>query len=160
MGGDGDDAMGGGAAHDLLRGGAGNDAIGAGDGNDTAHGDDGDDFIGGGAGDDLLVGGDGADTLNGGEGRDTLVGGAGADVFVFNLADPTGPGNELVRDFELGEDMIRLIGHAGGFDALEITGMDVPTLDFSGVLVSTGELSFLIDGVEVADLSAADFTFL
>ena len=160
MGGDGDDAMGGGAAHDLLRGGAGNDAIGAGDGNDTAHGDDGDDFIGGGAGDDLLMGGDGADTLNGGEGRDTLVGGAGTDVFVFNLADPTGPGNELVRGFELGEDMIRLIGHAGGFDALEITGMDVPTLDFSGVLVSTGELSFLIDGVEVADLSAADFTFL
>jgi Ca2+-binding RTX toxin-like protein len=56
----------------------------------------------------ILLGGNGADTLEGRGGNDTLHGGAGDDIFVFG----PGQGQDVVRGFETGFDMIRVSGFA------------------------------------------------
>lgn len=141
----GDDWLQGGEGNDMLVGGAGADRLDGGAGIDTARYSDSDAAVrvdlalglsqGGHAegdsmagienlqgsnwgdqlrGDDRanrLFGRDGDDLLDGAGGNDTLVGGAGADTFVF------GSGQDVVKDFDLAEDMLRLqLGPA--FDSL------------------------------------------
>ncbi len=65
------------------------------------------DYISGAAGNDTLSGGVGSDWLFGGEGSDTLNGGAGADFFVVKDSIT---GTDLIEDFSLGEDYLRLEG--------------------------------------------------
>jgi hypothetical protein len=88
IGGDGADALTGGAAadaliglggNDYLNGGGGTDLIDGGAGNDAAYGLGGDDVMVGGTGRDILNGGAGDDRLSGEDGADVLSGGAGAD---------------------------------------------------------------------------------
>jgi Ca2+-binding RTX toxin-like protein len=88
-GGDGDDALAGGAASDQLSGGAGDDSLSGAAGDDRLSGEVGGDFAEGVGGADTLVGGDGDDILaggggsgdvvTGGDGRDLAYGGAGDD---------------------------------------------------------------------------------
>lgn len=108
---DGDDLMRGGEHDDILYGGLGNDIVGGGKGADILYGDEGNDILKGGPGNDILRGGlgndilrgsFGDDTLVGGEGNDILWGGEGQDIFVFFDAS----GNDTIRDFEIGLDMI------------------------------------------------------
>ncbi len=68
---------------------------------------------------EYLIGFSGDDTLTGGEGNDTFIGGEGNDQFIF----ATGSGDDIITDFEVGEDIIVL--EAG----LTITGIAEETYD-------------------------------
>ncbi|NJN20105.1 MAG: hypothetical protein HC812_01475 [Leptolyngbya sp. RL_3_1] len=114
LGGDGDDVLRGdgntrksdsggrNGGDDIIRGGAGNDRIGGKSGNDILFGDAGDDAIWGDDGDDILRGGLGNDRLTG----DDFSGGQGADIFVL----AAGEGTDTIVDFEIGIDLIGLVG--------------------------------------------------
>ena len=78
--GEGDDYGSGGADRDYLDGGEGDDTLSGGTGDDTAYGLDGDDAVTGGDGADYLEGGAGDDTVAGGDGADVLSGGADDDA--------------------------------------------------------------------------------
>ena len=101
-GGAGKDTLNGGAGNDLLNGGAGNDNLSGGIGKDTLDGGAGNDLLYGREGNDSLSGGAGKDTLHGGIGDDTLTGGKGNDLFIYN------DGNDVITDYTVGEDVIRL----------------------------------------------------
>lgn len=105
--------------------------------------------IDGAGGADRIFGLDGADVLAGGGGNDTLAGGAGADQFEFSA----GGGRDRVTDFALGSDVI----HFTNADALaDITFAKQGT----GVLLTVGAVSVLVDNVTVAQMQVADnFTF-
>jgi len=110
FGGSENDQLFGGIGNDLLNGGLGEDSL-AGDGdNDQLFGHDGNDELLGGSGNDTLTGGAGNDTLIGGAGADSLFGGLGADVFQYVLAgdSPFAAGFDVIRDFQLGTDVINL----------------------------------------------------
>ena len=122
----GDDIVGGGKGNDLLYGGLGNDILKAGPGNDTLHG---------GLGNDILRGSLGNDIIYGDEGDDTLWGGEGQDIFVFT----ENSGNDLIKDFELGEDVIDV----GGFAFDDVT----QTITDSGLELSFGSSSVMLSGI-------------
>ncbi len=116
-GGAGDDALVGGNGNDVLRGGDGDDRLQGGDANDTLwggagmdslDGDGGNDLLYGGGGDDGLYGGDGHDRLDGGDGRDVLYGNAGRDIFVISEGRSSDGAADIIGDFKIGEDYIRL----------------------------------------------------
>ena len=81
-----------------------------------------------------------------------LYGGAGADTFVY----AAGEGNDTIKDFTDGEDVIDLSGVEciSGFGEFTITadGDDV-LIDFSAVGSGTIRLE------DAADMEAADFNF-
>ena len=52
-----------------------------------------------------INGGDGNDTLYGGDGNDTLTGGVGNDTFVY----ANGGGDDIITDYEEGQDVIRIL---------------------------------------------------
>lgn len=140
FGGDGNDVAWGGAGNDLLKGANGNDVLGGGGGNDDLYGGaghdslmggDGNDELFGNMGSDTLSGGAGKDVLNGGLGDDVLFGGFGIDTFIFDNAE----GNDVIRDFEAGRDLINLGGQtytvsesANGDAILELSGGGSVTL--------------------------------
>lgn len=139
----GDDLMRGGENDDTLYGGLGDDLVGGGRGNDLLYGDEGNDRLRGGPGDDVLYGGlgndilrgsFGGDKLAGNEGDDILWGGEGQDVFVFSQNS----GNDTIRDFELGLDIIN-IGNTLFNDVLQTVTSRGLELSFgsSNVLVSS-----------------------
>ena len=131
----GNDTVVGDAGADRLWGGAGNDDLSGGDGQDAMWGGDGADKLNGGvsndslygeAGNDTLDGGAGDDLIDGGAGNDNLTGGAGKDIFMFRGnfvidwnqgaafldlgAGSTGSnnGHDVIEDFKIGDDKIRL----------------------------------------------------
>ena len=128
-GGAGDDNIGGGTGTDYMYGGDGDDLIGAGHDDDFVFGGNGHDFLGGGAGHDALFGGAGDDKINPGDGSDTITGGAGADTYVFD-AFTTGE-IDVITDFELGIDTIRLRKIAGRFDGLDIENITINGQSFA-----------------------------
>ncbi len=81
---------------------------GRGEENETYYAYGGADILYGGGGNDRLFGGEGDDTLYGGDGNDTLYGGDGRDDFVFKSTDMAG--NDIISDFELGQDILDLDG--------------------------------------------------
>jgi Ca2+-binding RTX toxin-like protein len=145
----GPDRLDGGTGADALFGGAGNDTLFGGAGGDRLHGGAGDDAMTGGAGADRLFGGAGDDRLEGGRGPDRLVGGPGADLFAFHRGD----GHDVIADFELGADRVRLEGYGalGGFHALAFVA--APT---GLALRLGGGDSVLFVGLERGDLGPAD----
>ncbi|MGQ0672789.1 MAG: CAP domain-containing protein, partial [Hyphomicrobium sp.] len=123
---------------DLLYGNGGQDTLIGGIGNDT---------LGGGDGDDTLRGGTGNDLIDGGDGNDLLLGGLGEDTFVFS------EDFDRVRDFDNGVDKI---GLADGLTFLDITIED----DAAGAVVTAGDMSMQLLGVDAALITAADFLLL
>lgn len=95
-GGTDDDFIFGGGQADFLAGRRGNDELSGGHGRDRLLGHD---------GDDTLDGGSHADTLKGGAGNDLLTGGSGADCFKFTSRNG---GQDIITDFELGQDWIKV----------------------------------------------------
>jgi Ca2+-binding RTX toxin-like protein len=78
-----------------------------------------------------LSGGAGKDALRGGAGNDVLSGGAGVDTFVFGKKE----GNDVIRDFKDGTDLIDLRGQTftvsenkSGFAVLDLSGGGTVTL--------------------------------
>ena len=144
-GGEGDDYLSGGGGNNLLYGGAGDDTLSSSTGNDTLYGDE---------ANDTLDGWKGNDTLYGGAGDDVLDGGEGSDTFVF----AAGHGNDRIRDFADGEDLIDLAQLSGiaGFDDVTITadGNDA-VID----LTAHGGGTIRLQDFDVADLDAEDFVF-
>ncbi|MEM9449332.1 MAG: DUF4347 domain-containing protein [Cyanobacteria bacterium P01_E01_bin.6] len=102
-GGDGDDMMYGDRGNDRIICDAGDDFAKGGAGKDTIFGNDGDDELLGNGGRDKIAGGDGDDTIVGGFGNDKLTGGDGIDTFIYNRPKD---GRDLIRDFEVGIDLI------------------------------------------------------
>ena len=86
---------------------------------DTLYGGAGNDSIVGNAGSDKLYGDAGNDTLNGGKGNDTLTGGAGNDVFLY----ASGEGADVIADYEVGKDKIRIT--SGAITKSAVSGTDV-----------------------------------
>ena len=155
-GGSGDDSLGGGTGNDKLYGDDGDDLLGAGDDDDKLWGGSGNDFLGGGAGDDVMYGGAGQDTLNSGDGNDVMWGGDGEDIFVFNSF--TASERDIIRDFTLGEDLLRMKYVAGRFDGLEITDITTGGKDYAQI--TYGGHKIRLENVEADDLSVSDFIFL
>jgi len=119
-------------------------------GNDKLNGGGGNDKLYGGGDKDFLQGGKGGDVLAGGEGDDRLKGQAGRDVFVFG----ENGGRDTVLDYTDGVDKLRIEGHQGGFQSLDIgaaNGDKIIHYD-GGVIV--------LDGDARANLTAADFIFV
>ncbi|NVJ99177.1 MAG: cadherin-like domain-containing protein, partial [Alphaproteobacteria bacterium] len=126
-----DDNIVGSAAANVLRGEDESDTLDGADGNDT------------------LDGGAQPDDLIGGAGDDVLTGGNGADDFFFNFGD----GNDVITDFGNGADDIDLsaTGLAFGDLTIEQVGSDT--------VISYGTDTITLLGVNVADISQADFVF-
>ena len=152
FGGAGDDTLHGGAGDDTLHGGAGNDTLHGGAGNDTLVGDD--VVVLDEAGNDQLFGGAGDDLFWGGKGNDTMSGGTGGDVFGLGLDH----GNDIIRDFTDGEDLIDLTAISGisGFEDLNIAvDGNAAMIDLTG----HGGGAIRLENFDVADLDAEDFQF-
>lgn len=168
-GGSGNDTINGHGGHDIIYGGkntpsdpGNNDLLGGGSGNDTIYGGTGHDSIGGGAGNDLLFGGAGndqvsggagADVIWGGAGNDTLAGGAGADLFGF----VAGSGNDLISDFELGQDVLDLQGAARNFSSKLDVAAHASNVA-GGLLIDLGDAATItLAGLTVADIDEIDY---
>lgn len=135
--------------NDRLEGNGGDDLLDGGDGLDGLFGSTGNDTLIGGAGDDRLFGGAGHDRLDGGTGNDTMFGGGGADRFVF----AAGHGDDLIRDFDPGADILELTGLAPDAGALTLTARE------DGMLVTTPGGTILLEGVAEGALLVDDFVF-
>ncbi|WP_147126959.1 calcium-binding protein [Shimia ponticola] len=155
-GGAGNDSLGGGTGTDELYGDAGDDLLGAGDDDDRLYGGTGNDFLGGGAGNDRMYGGTGQDTLNGGDGNDTLYGGAEGDIFVFNSF--TQGERDIIRDFTLGEDALRMKYVVGRFDGLDISDVTIGGNHYAQITYRGHDI--LLQDVMADDLDVSDFIFL
>ena len=90
----------------ILVGGDGNDAIRGREGDDNLIGNAGIDLVLGHGGNDNLDGGAGNDYIRGGRGFDDLTGGSESDLFVLELSS----GTDTILDFEVGIDLITVIG--------------------------------------------------
>ncbi len=101
-------------------------AIGSAD-NDIIYSDASDSMLAGFEGHDVLGGKNGADYLWGGSGDDVLIGGEGGDFFAFGDGD----GIDIVMDFDVGEDKIRVRGETEYGFAVDSRG-DMLILDKSG----------------------------
>lgn len=158
----GDDELAGNGGDDLIDGGAGYDELVGNGGDDRLSGDHGQDAIFGGAGSDRLSGGEASDRLRGGTGTDLIRGGAGSDLFLFkSLAEAgSGPGRDVIRDFDPTDDRLDLRGidadaGRGGDQAFVLIGHAA----FSGVAAELcqrrGVVSGDVDGDGDADFSIA-----
>ncbi|CAN5655422.1 hypothetical protein BH23PSE1_BH23PSE1_13220 [soil metagenome] len=159
----GEDVLAGTRGADLLRGFGGEDRLIGRAGDDHLVGGRGDDRLFGGAGDDKLAGGPGEDWLRGGAGDDVLVGGAGTDVFEFVASGRSG--EDIVLDFEPGEDRLRF--HAswaaavGDLDGDGTIGAGALVAAFAArrgdlVLRLDGDTSLTLKGVAPEALGAED----
>ncbi len=148
----------GGADNDKVYGGAEADVLEGGTGKDELYGGHESDILVGGTGKDKLYGGDGSDTLNGGEGKDMLHGGEGSDRFWFG----NGPfGDDVIKDFELGEDG-DFLDFGGAFlsrdnisESEDRDGNAVVTVTKDGVTWGT----ITLEGVTMSQLTEAEFLF-
>jgi Ca2+-binding RTX toxin-like protein len=109
-GGGGADTIFGGKGNDLLRGNAGQDLLVGNEGNDRLFGGKGADLLFGFAGSDKIFGGGGRDSITGGTGNDVLTGGQGMDKFIFETIADNKSEMDVVKDYTLNEDILRLQG--------------------------------------------------
>ena len=117
-------------------------------------GNDLDNLIVGSASENWLLGGAGDDILEGGAGNDVLFGEAGADVFAFTR----GTGTDVIGDFTIGSDRIDLRDH--GFTSFEQLAINFGQVGPDGSInLRNGDI-IVLQGVTMADLTAADFIFL
>ncbi|ACG77705.1 endo-1,3-1,4-beta-glycanase, C-terminal secretion signal protein [Phenylobacterium zucineum HLK1] len=100
--------------------------------------------------DNIIEGQGGSQQIYGGFGQDILIGGAGADVFVV----VKGEGNDVIQDFNVGEDKLRLKAGLSSFEQVKARmsqdGADVK-LDLGG-----GD-GLVFRGVTVGQFTAANF---
>lgn len=147
IGGSGNDNLRGGGGDDRLRGGSGNDSLNGNGGGDRLNGQAGDDLLNGGNGDDRLNGGTGNDELIGGRGDDLLIGGRGDDIFVLGRRQ----GTDLIRDFNIGEDVIRLQG------SLSFSDLSFQQQGNSTLIEAGSETLATLRGVQTEQLDRASF---
>ncbi|WP_069299342.1 calcium-binding protein [Neptunicoccus sediminis] len=126
---------------DLIRTGDGRDKV-------TLNGDTGTIRLG--AGNDKFFGGKADDFVIGGSGNDLMKGGGGNDVFLFSQDS----GNDRLRAFKQGDDLMLIYGHEGGFDTLSIAKVGRhKVIEHDG-----GTIKLL--GLRNADITEDDFSFI
>jgi len=159
---DGDDHIFGGEGADHVEGGVGADALYGNDGADTIIAGSGVDTLSGGAEADQLVGGAGADRIEGGAGDDHMWGGewsadGAADIFVFS----PGSGQDMVHDFETGNDVIDLSAYGLTWDELQPVIQNhgwAVSIELGAVGGEEGDRIFLAN-ISSEELSADNFEF-
>ena len=156
FGGAGLDTLNGGIGNDFLAGGLDNDRLRGDAGDDSLYGEEGDDILEGGDGNDLLAGRVGNDVLNGGFGNDVLVGGADADTFVFSDFGPTD--RDIITDFALGIDKVRLANSGFADFASLQTAMTTVAGTHTLITFATGA-TIQINNILPGALQASDFEF-
>lgn len=97
-----------------------------------------------------LLGGAGNDTLNGKGGNDVLFGEAGSDTFVFER----GTGGDVIGDFQVGVDKIRIDGVYGSFAELQSHMVD--NGGTTAIDLGSGDMVVVV-GVAMSSLGAGDF---
>jgi len=142
--------------NDRVIGGGGNDKISTGAGKDVLIGGAGRDRLEGGGGRDILKGGAKKDVLEGGQGNDKLIGGGGRDVFLFR--DDANNGNDVIRDFVDGKDIIRVVGGDGsGIGDVSIGA----TANGKGTIIELdGGTRIVLAKVDVSLIDVDDFQFV
>ncbi|MEM9219285.1 MAG: Calx-beta domain-containing protein [Cyanobacteria bacterium P01_F01_bin.150] len=148
----GNDRLFGGRGRDRLMGGSGNDRLAGISGNDRLMGQTGDDILNGGSGRDHLNGGAGRDELMGGRGNDTLIGGADSDTFVLQK----GHGTDVIRDFTIGEDVIRLQGRLG-LGPLRFRNLSIQQQGDQTLINARGETLAILQGIQASQLDQTSF---
>lgn len=124
------------------------DILQGGDGDDVLYGLAGADYLHGGQGNDTLYGGAGMDLIHGARGDDVLWGGAGADV--FDIGNSDNPGNDVVKDFVIGDDTVSLrLGEGGSY---KIAYDDDPFADYSVIDFGTGTMTVIGCHITEADI--------
>jgi Ca2+-binding RTX toxin-like protein len=149
----GDDVAFGGLGNDRVEGGGGQDDLSGDEGVDTILGGPGNDELSGGAGNDQLSGGTGDDKLVGGLDNDALRGGDGRDIFAINPGD----GDDTVRDFTKGSDIILLAGFRDFEDFVQVQAQLQQSGDDT-LLQLNQDQGVRISNTQMADLDAGDFT--
>ncbi|MEL6556238.1 MAG: calcium-binding protein [Cyanobacteria bacterium J06621_11] len=155
-GAEGDDRIDGGLGDDWLFGGLGDDTIFGREGNDSLLGD---------GGNDLLIALQGNDVLNGTNAelagafeRDTLIGGTDGDRFILGDAHrayyATNGGQDfaVVRDFQVGSDVIVLHGSAAEYELKLRDGN-------TDILIGGDRIASIQDIVEI-ELTSSSFKFV
>ncbi|MEM7770368.1 MAG: calcium-binding protein [Cyanobacteria bacterium P01_A01_bin.37] len=107
----------------------------------------------GGAGDDSLTGGAASDTLVGGLGNDTLTGNGGADIFVFG---PTDLGADTITDFQDGTDRLDVSAFISA-GAIDLNALNIQQVGNDALITFAQNNTVLLEGIQVAQISAADF---
>ena len=136
---------------DNLSGGAGDDIMVAGGGDDRLRGGGNNDSLFGGAGDDRLDGGSGDDIIEGGAGDDDMKGGRGEDRFVFN---DDSFGNDLIRDFKDGIDVLDFSNAGLGFEDFDAIADGRNTVL---TLKTDADQSITLNRFSIDNLDALDF---
>jgi Ca2+-binding RTX toxin-like protein len=165
------DSLFGGRGHDTILGGTDDDSLYGGTGRDRLLGEGGDDYLSGWNGKDTLIGGSGNDELVGGTGQDLFNGGKGDDILQLldetegsrsnyytapaqdTLVFRTGDGNDTVYDFDTDMDLIKIGKGADEYADLTITD------NFGSTLITFSDVTISLQGVDIADLTAANFIF-
>ncbi len=156
-GGGGSDHLEGLKGKDKLKGEAGADELSGGSGSDKLFGGTGGDHLEGGSGNDLIKGQKGNDVISGGLGKDTLYGGAGSDEFVFDndIDFSKSSSIDIIKDFEIGVDLIRITNAQGIVDDISIEQLNDDK--FKVTIDSTHVIKVYIDGG--GTLTTDDFMF-
>lgn len=149
FGGAGNDTLAAGRDDDVLDGGSGNNILFGNLGEDTLTGGSGDDTLFGGQGDDVLIGGPGNDMLSGDRGRDTLIGGDGADH--FSLAASAEMGEDVIVDFQIGVDKLRLA------PGVTVADLQIEASGANTEIRRDGGLLAVLNNVAASAISADDF---
>lgn len=136
----------GGQGSDRMLGAEGDDVLKGKGGRDRLRGEEGNDRLVGGGSADKLFGGSGKDILIGGRGDDLMVGGRGTDRFVLR----PGSGDDKVRDWRDGIDIIEIQGAVEGFEDLDIEqdGRNAVIRYEDGSLTLLGRSAGLLDALD------------
>lgn len=139
----------------IFDGRQGNDSFTGGSAGDTFFGGIGNDTFNGAGGADAIIAGSGNDVLNGGFGNDFLLGQGGADSFAFDA----GWGQDVVKDFQDGLDILDFSGHAGvaAISDLLITQDGANTRI---TLATAGPDVVTLADINAATITDADFAFI
>ena len=110
----------------------------------------GDDVLIGAGGNDVLFGGNDDDRLVGGADNDQLYGQQGADTFVFFANS----GNDTIRDFEDGVDIIEFRDTVDSFTDLTLTQ------NGNNAVITSANGTITLTDIDIADLTVDDFVFI
>lgn len=153
----GDDRMGGGYGNDLIYAGAGDDVVGAGEMDDIVYGEAGNDLLNTATGNDTIFGGTGDDRINAGDGNDRMSGGTGSDTFVFNTFNRGE--RDVITDFEIGIDTLRMAYISGGTEAVKLSRLDIRQWGEDTVISWKGH-QIVLEDITATDLTTQDFLFV